>query len=135
MKSVKIVAIGCLCLAMLSGFPSERWTTSSAPLWAQETPPPAAKVRKKPRGRLPNYYSQVVDEEQREAIYKIQSNYTEQIAKLQQQIDALIADRKAEVEKVLTAEQKTRVAEITADALKRRADAKTKAGEAKKPTP
>ena len=46
---------------------------------AEKTP---AKKAKKFRGRLPNYYRQVVDEKQREAIYKIQQEYAPKIAAL-----------------------------------------------------
>ena len=40
------------------------------------------KKAKAPRGRLPAYYAQVVDEKQREAIYKIQQEYEPKIADL-----------------------------------------------------
>jgi hypothetical protein len=95
---------------------------------------PAAekKERAQPAGRLPNYYSTVVSPEQREKIYGIQGKYADQIKKLQEQLTALEVQRDAEVEGVLTPEQKDKVAKLANDA---KAKAKTKKEGEKKPEP
>lgn len=85
--------------------------------------------RKRPRGRLPNYYSRVVDEAQREKIYGIQSKYAEEIEALAAQIAELVAQRNAEVEAVLTPEQLDEVKKITAEAIANRRRGSTKAAE------
>jgi hypothetical protein len=86
------------------------WLASSTPAQEPdkkaEDPAQAAKVeRKKPRGRLPMYFAKVVSSEQREEIYEIQARYADQIEKLQEQLNELIAKRDAEVDGVLSAEQ------------------------------
>jgi Spy/CpxP family protein refolding chaperone len=101
------------------------------PAVAQETPPagagqpPAAAATdaataKKPRGRLPAYYGKVVTDKQREQIYDIQAKFTEQIAKLQEQLDALVQKRDGEVEQVLTAEQRAEIARLKSERKARR---------------
>ena len=69
------------------------------------------KERAKVKGRLPAYYGKVVSEEQRERIYAIQLKYDSQIETLTEQLETLRKQRDSEVEAVLTAEQKTQVAE------------------------
>jgi Spy/CpxP family protein refolding chaperone len=81
---------------------------------------------KAPRGRLPAYYAEVVDEKQREAIYKIQQEYEPKIADLRAQLDKLTKEREAKVTAVLTPEQQKKVAELQAAAKAKR--------DAKKPT-
>jgi hypothetical protein len=77
-----------------------------------ETAAGKASEPKKPRGRLPAYYGQVVDEKQREAIYAIQADYAGRISALQAQLDALIGERDQKVEGVLTPEQLQKVKEL-----------------------
>jgi len=85
------------------------------------------KKRKKPRGRLPNYYGKVgVSEEQREKIYAIQAMYRPKIEALEKQIAELKAKEDAEVEAVLTPEQKKKVEESRAAAAKKRAERRKK---------
>lgn len=96
-----------------------------APESPAETPvPEAAKSKKEFRGRLPMYYSRVVDNEQREKIYAIQREYAPKIDALQAQLEALTADRDEKVEAVLTPEQRNTVEKL-------RAAAKTKRGQGK----
>jgi len=83
-----------------------------------------AKKAKGPRGRLPAYYSQVVDEKQREAIYKIHEEYEPKIAALREQLDALTKQRDEKVSAVLTPEQLKKVAELQAAAKAKRAQPK-----------
>jgi hypothetical protein len=75
------------------------------------------KRRSEPRGRLPAYYGEVIDNQQREKIYDIQARILAQIGQLQQQIAQLEQQREAEVVAVLTAEQAAKVKELT-DAAK-----------------
>jgi TolA-binding protein len=84
---------------------------------AQDTKAPA-----KPKGRLPAYYGDVVSEKQRSEIYSIQSKYADQIKKLQDEIKALSDKRDTEIEGVLTAEQKAKVATLKAEAAKKKTD-------------
>ncbi len=118
----------CLAALMLVGCMADRG-------WAQEDPAaepvakPAAKQRAKPRGRLPNFYRTVVTEEQRETIYKIQADSAAQIEALQAQIDALVADRDAKVQAVLSPEQLQKVKQAEAESKAKR-DAKKAAKDA-----
>ncbi len=89
----------------------------------------------KPRGRLPAYFRQVVDDGQRTKIYALQAKYRKDSAQITAEVSALskkltevrkkLAKLKAaeskEVEAVLTAEQKKKV-----DALRAAAAAKRK---------
>src|SRR4030042_2910794 len=70
-----------------------------------DTKPAAAKKAKTLRGRLPSYYRAVVDEKQREAIYKIQEEYGRKIAELKAQLAAITQERGEKVKAGLTPEQ------------------------------
>ncbi|HVW00691.1 MAG TPA: hypothetical protein VHB77_10135 [Planctomycetaceae bacterium] len=104
---------------------------------AQETKPakpaPAAKAettKKAARGRLPPYFAKAgISDVQREKVYSIQAKYKPEIDKLEEQLKALRAQEMTEVEGVLTAEQKTRVTELRAEAQKKRDEAKKKTAE------
>ena len=80
----------------------------------------AAKQRAKPRGRLPAYYNQVIDGQQREKIYAIQQQYEPKITELKAELQALQDKLDAEVEAVLTPEQLTKVKALTEDAKQKR---------------
>lgn len=71
--------------------------------------PPKEATAKKSRGRLPAYFSSLVSQKQRDAIYKIQADYESQVEKLQSQIASLIAERDREVDAVLDADQLSEV--------------------------
>lgn len=95
-----------------------------------EAKKPDAVERKKPRGRLPNHYSDVVTGEQKDKIYDIQGPYLSKIEKLADEIMALRSQMAQDVEAVLTPEQKQRVAALKAEAdAKRKAVAEAKAKE------
>ena len=81
---------------------------------------------KKAKGRLPAYFSSLVSQKQREAIYKVQGEYEAQLEKLKAQIEALIVERDREIDAVLDADQ---LAEITKkrDAAKKKRDARNAA--------
>lgn len=90
--------------------------------------------KKEAGGRLPPYYRDIVTEEQKEQIYGIQGKYADQIAALQKQLDDLRDKQTAEIESVLTPEQKAKLAQ--ARAAKKKPKDKEKAGDkapAKKP--
>ena len=107
-----------------------------SPLVGQET-----KGKEKAKGRLPAYYSQVVDEKQRAKIYEIQAKYKKDTEPIQEQIDKLEADlkkitdkQKAEIEAVLSKEQKEKLDKLVADAkAKGKKSAETSKDEEKKP--
>ena len=73
------------------------------------------------RPRLPMYYGKVVTEAQRQKIYEIQRKYFPQIRALQKQLEALIAKRDAEIEAVLTPQQKAEIERLRKEAAARRA--------------
>ncbi|HUY91703.1 MAG TPA: hypothetical protein VMV10_23375 [Pirellulales bacterium] len=133
MRCSRGVALGVVALA-LAGILAQQ------PLRGQDAAPKAeakaAKPRAKPRGRLPAHYGAVVDNEQREKIYGIQQSYQPQIEALQAQLVALREKQAAEIDAVLTPEQKEKVKELAAAAKTKRAKAaeSKKAGEDAKPS-
>jgi len=70
--------------------------------------------------RLPPFYGDVVTEKQKEQIYAIQDRYGAEIRTLELQLLAVIKKRNAEVEMVLTAQQKTLVVRLAEEAKKQR---------------
>jgi len=92
------------------------------------------KQRAKPKGRLPNYYKDVVTEDQKKEIYAIQAKYRDQQKALAAQIKALKDKLNEEIEAVLTAEQKGKIAKIAEEAAAKRkkAAADKKAAASKK---
>ena len=74
----------------------------------------------KAKGRLPAYFKEVVDSQQRDKIYDLQSDYAAKIAPLQEQIKKLVAERDSAVEKVLTAEQQSKLKKIRDEATAKR---------------
>ena len=102
------------------------WVASIAtPSWAEDAKP-AEKKKANPRGPLPVYYKEVIDNQQRKEIYKIQDTYRPKIAELEAQLKDLTDKRDAEVEALLRPEQKEKLKELAAEA-------KSKRGGAKKP--
>ena len=74
------------------------------------------------RGRLPNYYAQVVDQKQREEIYRIQGEYASKIAELRAKLDALTQERDEKVAAVLSTDQLKKVEELREAAKAKRAE-------------
>ena len=106
-------------------------------LIAQESGKTAAKAEKaegakkaaRSGDRLPPNYGKIgVNEEQRKKIYEIQNKFDDQIAALQKQIADLRAKEKAEVEAVLTADQKKALQSAIEESQKKSAE-KKKAGD------
>lgn len=57
-------------------------------------------------GRLPRYFAAIVDQSQRDEIYRIQAGYRTRIAELRAQLTALEGSQAAEIEAVLTPSQR-----------------------------
>lgn len=64
------------------------------------------------RGRLPAYYAQVIDDQQRQTIYQIQVSYHDQLSALKAQLEALTKERDEKVAAVLNAEQHKKIEEL-----------------------
>ena len=75
---------------------------------------------KKGRHRLPHYFRDVVDDEQREKIYKIQDEYRPKIETLRAELQALLKERNEKIEALLTPEQKRQIAQARAEAKAKR---------------
>jgi hypothetical protein len=93
---------------------------TSFPVDAQETGKKEVAEETKAKGRLPAYYKDVVDMNQKEEIYKLQEDYANKIAPLQEQIKKLIAQRDTAIEKVLSPEQLTKLNKIREEAAAKR---------------
>jgi len=115
--------VGCLLLGNVQSYGQEKKSeskASSAKKVSDEKKAPAEKkTRSKPRGRLPAYFSSVVSEKQREDIYKIQSNYQEELDKLIAQVVELKSERDKAVEEVLSEEQLEEVQKLRDEARAR----------------
>lgn len=90
--------------------------------WAQKTEAKAETPAKKPTHRLPAHFGDLVDGVQKTKIYALQDQYGPQIEALTAQIKSLQQKRDAEIEGVLTPEQKAKLDQS-------RAAAKAKAAE------
>ena len=98
---------------------------SGAEAPAEKPLPEDVKPKKREfRGRLPAYYSRVVDEKQRKTIYEIQREYAPKVDALKAQLAALTAERDKKVAGVLTPEQLETVEKLKAEAKAKRARAK-----------
>jgi hypothetical protein len=115
---------------------------ATAPAKADESPPAAGTPStrkalrkpadaKKPSGRLPKHYKEVVTPEQREKILAIQRDYTAKIDPLRRQVEQLTKERDEKIEALLTPEQRQQLEKIKA-AAKAARDAKAGA-KGKKP--
>ena len=100
-----------------------------------------AKTRKasKPRGRLPNHFAGVVNDEQREKIYTIQREFEPRISQLRRELESLTKARDQKIDEVLTPEQKKKIDDLKAAAKQSRGKkaaepgAKAKKERSKKP--
>lgn len=75
--------------------------------------------------RLPNYYREIVTEEQREKIYEIQRQFNAKIQTLEAELEKLKGDRDTKVEAILTPDQKLKLEQIRAKAKATRDAKKT----------
>lgn len=86
-----------------------------------------AKESKPRRLRMPSYFSQVVDAEQKSRVLAIEAEYAPRIEELQKQLEALKAERDAKARAVLSNDQRVRVDELISAALvKRKASAQAR---------
>lgn len=65
--------------------------------------------------RLPPYYGEIVNETQKEAIYRIQAQYAEQIEALKAQLRDVVKQRDDAIEALLTDEQKQQLVRAASD--------------------
>ncbi len=72
------------------------------------------------RGRLPAYFGEVVTDEQRQTIYAIQGEYSERIATLKAQLEAVTKERDGKIDAVLTPQQHDDVDRLREAARQRR---------------
>lgn len=92
-----------------------------------ERPAPAADARakraasEKLTGRLPSYYKLVVDEQQRQKIYRIQGEYRTRIKELETRLETLKKERDERIANVLSSKQKKQVETAAAQAKEKRA--------------
>jgi hypothetical protein len=105
------------------------FTGAEQPIRAAEASVPAKKALRR-RGRLPPHYAKVVNEKQREEIYRIEEEYQPKIEALQKQLNSLKKERDGKISALLTAEQKKQIEEVAAKA---KANRKSKNQPAAKP--
>jgi hypothetical protein len=75
---------------------------------------------KKSANRLPPHYGDVVTEDQRDKIATVYAKFNTKLAKLKAQIEEVSAERDNELEQLLTAEQKEKLAKIKEEAKAKR---------------
>ncbi|WDI43470.1 hypothetical protein [Bremerella sp. P1] len=114
LKSTLLTTFGLL--ALLVAIPA------ISTLSAQEAEQAAApsEPKKEIRGRLPAHWNDIVTEDQKKAIYKIQHGYQDQIKKLEIEIAKLESAMEDEVKAVLTDAQQSRLKELIAEEELRR---------------
>lgn len=72
------------------------------------------------RGPLPTYFGKIgVSDEQREKLYDVQEEYEARLEELRQQLKALVRERDAKLESLLTPGQKLRLKELREEARRR----------------
>lgn len=122
-----LVALGIVCVSTRSSLVAQE---SGKATNAEKGE--VAKKSAKSGDRLPANYTKIgISEEQRKKIYEIQNNYDVQIVALQKQLADLRAKETAEVEAVLSPEQK-KALQAANDESKKKAAEKKKAGEKEK---
>ena len=109
------VAILAIMLATTPQWAVGQKAANKAPTKAKASAKAKAKA---PRGRLPAFYGQVVDESQREKIYSIQKEYRPKIDDLKAQLALLLKQRNEEIAAVLTPEQQKKLEQVQREAKK-----------------
>lgn len=100
-----------LAMSLIALFGFLGAVTTFSTLSAQDAAEATAK-RAEPSGRLPTYYGEIVTQDQRLKIYKIQSGYNAKIEQLEAEIKKLEEAMKKEMEAVLTQPQLERLKEL-----------------------
>lgn len=99
-------------------------TNTSTPSAAEaNSTEPGVKKRTEPRGRLPAYFGEVIDSQQREKIYELQARYLAEIKALQDKIAELEKKREEDVQGILTPEQAEKVKQLVESAKSKRSEA------------
>ncbi len=80
------------------------------------------------KGRLPPYYGEIVTETQRLQIYAIQEKYDKEIKSLEAQLEGLKNNRAAEIDRVLTTDQRAKLKKVQEAAAAKRKSADKKTG-------
>lgn len=80
-----------------------------------------SEAKKQRTTRLPAHYAKVVNDEQRSEIYGIQEQFEPRLAKARAELKAIVDERDAAIEKVLSAAQRKEVDKLRAEAAERRA--------------
>ena len=106
-------------------------TQTTPPSTVPKTADSADTGKTKLKGRLPAYYSKLVDKDQKQKIYEIDSSFDPKIKDLKKQMEALIAQRDEQIKAVLTPEQQTKLADLIAEAKAKRKEKKAHAVDAK----
>lgn len=121
------LGLGALLLAFTSTFAwtQESGTQSTTKKVAEKA---GASDEEKAAGRLPNNYGKLgLNDKQKKSIYAAQTKYGAEISALIKQVEELRAKRDAEVEGVLTAEQKVKLQELQSETAKKTAAKKAAA--------
>ena len=136
-----LVFVGALAIFAANGFCGEKTDAAQPAAGAAQAPAKseapgtqaAPSAEKKPsgkktkagkpakaRGRLPNYFSGVVNDEQREKIYAIQKECEPEINELKRKLESLTKARDEKINALLTPEQKKKIEDLKAAAKKSR---------------
>jgi hypothetical protein len=125
-----------VCLATLVAFALAAGNASTSAAQKTDKSDSAESKSKAQAVRLPNYYSRVATETQREKLRDVLKEYAPRIQQKRDELQALIAERDTALEELLTAEQREEITKLRAEAAKRREagssdEAKTKTKKSK----
>lgn len=118
--AVVLSAVLSLNVALAQPKPAAKGAKTEPAAAEAEAPVKKARAKANPKGRLPAYYKDIVDEKQKAKIYEIQADFSAKIDALQEQLAKLNADRDAAVEAVLSPEQKDKLKKAKDEAAAKR---------------
>ncbi len=117
MKTRVLWSSACAAAIVFSGMALHAADDNAKPASGEKVTDKAGKAEEgKLKGRLPNHFSKIVDSAQKEKIYVIQAAYTAKLEALEKAIEALEAQRNAEIRALLSAEQLKKIDELIAAA-------------------
>ncbi len=123
LKSALLVVLACPAVARAADEPKPAVHAKPGATVADGAADPD--MKKDPKGRLPPYYSKLVDDAAAAKIYAIEKDFAPKLKELHAQLDAAMAERDQQIRAVLTPEQQKKLDEVLAAA---------KAGKLKHPT-